>query len=234
MNIVIVIPTYNEVDNIETLVKGIFKYNKGVSILFVDDNSPDGTAEKIRNMQTRYTNISLITGEKKGLGEAYKRGFLYAKEKMNADYIIQMDADLSHNPKDIQRLINEIPKYDIVIGSRYVNGGSIPKDWGIYRKLNSKIGNALTKVILKIPYKDCTAGFKIINAKCVPINFIKNIRSNGYLFQVEILYYFYKKGYKVKEIPIHFSDRVNGKSKMGIREAFDYIKHLKTIKRKYK
>jgi dolichol-phosphate mannosyltransferase len=234
MNIVIVIPTYNEVDNIETLVKGIFKYNKGVSILFVDDNSPDGTAEKIRNMQTKYTNINLITGEKKGLGEAYKRGFLYVKEKMKADYIIQMDADLSHNPKDIQRLINETPQYDIVIGSRYINGGSIPKDWGIYRKLNSKIGNTLTKFILKIPYKDCTAGFKIINTKCLPINFIKNIRSNGYLFQVEILYYFYKKGYKVKEIPIHFSDRVNGKSKMGIQEAFDYMKHLKTVKRKYK
>lgn len=233
MNIIIVIPTYNEIDNIERLVKEVFKYNKDISILFVDDNSPDGTGKKIKQIQKTYKNIYLITGEKKGLGEAYKRGFLYAKENMKADYIIQMDADLSHNPKDIKRLINEIQKYDIVIGSRYIHGGSIPKDWGIYRKLNSKIGNILTKFILRIPYKDCTAGFKIINTKCLPINFIKNIRSNGYLFQVEILYYFYKKRYKVKEIPIHFSDRINGKSKMGIKEALDYLKHLKTIKRIY-
>ena len=232
---VIIIPTYNEKANIEELINLIFSVNKDLKILFVDDSSPDGTGNLIKKIQKGNKNIYLLLeAEKKGLGVAYKKGFIHAIKILKAQYIIQMDADLSHNPKYIKELIAQIKTSDVVIGSRYILGGSIPKDWGMHRKLISNFGNALTKIILKIPIEDCTSGFKIIKTEKLPMTFIKNIQSNGYLFQVELLYFLYKKDCKIKEIPIEFKDRVSGTSKMKLNDIFEYFTNLLKIKRKYK
>lgn len=233
MKYVIIIPTYNERLNIEKIIKKIFATKLDVDILFVDDKSPDKTADYIKKAQKRNNHINLIEGDKKGLGDAYKRGFLYAIEKMHAKYIIQMDADLSHDPKYLKELINYSSKYDVVIGSRYTEGGSIPKEWGFSRRMNSKFGNAFTKKILKLPYNDCTSGFKIIKASVFDKEIIRNIKSNGYLFQVEILYYFYKKNLKIKEIPIEFKDRTLGASKLSIKDIFEYFHRINKLKNKY-
>ena len=234
MEYLIIIPTYNERENIDNLLKKIFQIKKDIHILFVDSLSPDGTGEYIRDFSKKNKNILLITGRKKGLGEAYKKGFLYAKNKLHPKYIIQMDADLSHDPKYLKELIKESKDYDIVIGSRYVKGGSIPDDWGYIRKMNSKFGNDFTRFILKMPYKDCTSGFKLINSKVLDTNFVRKINSNGYLFQVEILYYFYKKNLKIKEIPINFTDRIKGKSKLSVNDILEYFTKINKIKNKYK
>ncbi len=232
-DIVIIIPTYNERLNIPNLVKRIFQFAPNIKILFVDDNSPDKTGEYIESLQKKNKRIYLIKGQKKGLGDAYKRGFLYAIFKMNAKYIIQMDADLSHDPKYIRELVKYKDKYDIVIGSRYIKGGSIDEGWGPIRRMNSKFGNLFTKIMLKMPYHDSTSGFKIIKSEILPQKFIKNIRSNGYLFQVEILYFFYIKNRKIKEIPIKFKDRKFGVSKLRFSDIFEYLVSLRKIKEKY-
>ena len=234
MEYLIIIPTYNERENIDTLLKKIFQIKKDIHILFVDSLSPDGTGEYIESLSQKNKNILLITGKKKGLGEAYKKGFLYAKSTLKPKYIIQMDADLSHNPKYLKEFIKYSKDYDVVIGSRYIKGGSIPDDWGYIRKMNSKFGNGFTRFVLKMPYKDCTSGFKLINSKVLDTNFVKKINSNGYLFQVEILYYFYKKNLNIKEIPINFTDRVKGKSKLAINDILEYFTKINKIKSKYK
>ncbi|MCL4393084.1 polyprenol monophosphomannose synthase [Patescibacteria group bacterium] len=230
---VIIIPTYNELGNIEKLVKLIFKVDTDIRILFVDDKSPDGTGNLIKKLQKKNPNIYLLEGEKKGLGVAYKRGFSYAIEKMRATYIIQMDADLSHNPKYIKTLTDNIKNFDVIIGSRYIKGGSIPKDWGFHRRMISNFGNILTRLILNIPMRDCTSGFKIIKTKNLPLKFIKSIDSNGYLFQVELLYFLYKSNCKIKEIPIDFRDRTKGTSKMRINDILEYFTNLFKIRKKY-
>ncbi len=232
-DIVIIIPTYNERLNIPNLVKRIYTFTPGIRILFVDDNSPDKTGEYIESLMKRNKKIYLIKGQKKGLGDAYKRGFLYAIFNMGAKYIIQMDADLSHDPKYILELIKYKDKYDIIVGSRYIKGGSIETEWGLLRRMNSKFGNIFTKIMLRMPYHDCTSGFKLIKSEILPKKFIKNIRSNGYLFQVEILYFFYKKNRKVKEIPIKFRDRKFGVSKLRFSDIFEYLVSLRKIKEKY-
>ena len=233
MKYLIVIPTYNERLNIEKLIKKIFATNLNIDILFVDDKSPDKTGDYIKKIQKRNKHIYLIEGDKKGLGEAYKRGFLYAIEKLHAHYIIQMDADLSHDPKYIENLIKESKNNDIVIGSRYIEGGSIPDEWKFIRRMNSKFGNVFTRSILKIPYNDCTSGFKIIKTNVFDKDVVRSINSNGYLFQVEILYYFYKKHLKIKEIPIVFNDRSLGASKLSLKDIFEYFSRINKIKNKY-
>jgi len=233
MKYVIVIPTYNERLNIEKLIKKIFATDLDIDILFVDDKSPDKTGDYIKRVQKRNTHIYLIEGDKKGLGDAYKRGFLYAIEKLHAKYIIQMDADLSHDPKYIDTLIKESKNNDVVIGSRYIDGGSIPNEWSFTRRMNSKFGNVFTKSVLKIPYNDCTSGFKIIKTSVFDKDIIRSINSNGYLFQVEILYYFYKKHLKIKEIPIEFKDRSLGASKLSLKDIFEYFSRINKIKNKY-
>ena len=230
---VIVIPTYNERGNIKKILDLIFKTYPNIKVLFVDDKSPDNTQEIIRGEQKTNHNIYLLSGNKKGLGIAYKRGFLYAIQKLNAQYIIQMDADLSHNPKYIKDFIKYIKNCDVVIGSRYISEGKIPDNWGIHRRLISSTGNILTRAILKIPITDCTSGFKIIKTEKLPLEFINKIQSNGYLFQVELLYFLYKSNCKIKEIPIEFKDRKIGKSKMRVTDIIEYFTNLFTIKRKY-
>jgi len=228
VNIVIIIPTYNEKDNIKRLIhelQDIFKtLPHDMKILFVDDNSPDDTANEIRGLMDNYDNIQIIQGEKKGLGKAYIRGMKYAIYELKADAVMEMDADFSHKPSDVPRLVNELAHYDFVIGSRYVAGGKIPDEWHWLRKLNSRVGNFAARYIAAL-YKiqDCTAGFRAINADLLKkINF-EDIKVDGYGFQVSLLHKAVSNGARIREIPVIFEDRKYGISKLGISDIFHFI-----------
>lgn len=230
-NVVIVLPTYNEKDNIVALLDAIHKQRlrlSGVnlSVLVVDDSSPDGTAKIVEKYQKMYfPKIQLLTGKKKGLGVAYVRGFKYAIEKMNADVIFEMDADFSHNPSDIPRLLIEVLSgNDFVIGSRYVPGGSIPSNWPKLRKANSKWGNIFAKHIAGLTgVNDCTSGFRAINTNILKKIRLDKLNVRGYAFQISLLHAVIKKGAKVKEVPINFSDRINGQSKLKFNDVSEFV-----------
>ena len=229
MKACIVLPTYNERENIGELLKAllrVFQKIKGFNmhILVVDDNSPDGTASIVRKFSKKHKNIHLLTGEKKGLGVAYMRGFRYAINKLKVDVIFQMDADLSHDPNLFPKFLKEIQNgYDVVIGSRYINGGGTP-DWSLSRKVMSKGANTLTKIATGITnIHDFTSGYRAIRAsylKKIDFN-IQNLK--GYAFLVELLYELHRNGAKIKEIPLVFHDRIYGKTKLGIRDAMEFF-----------
>ncbi|NQZ59908.1 MAG: glycosyltransferase, partial [Lentisphaeraceae bacterium] len=168
MKIVVIMPTYNERENIgkmiPILMNEIFpNMQEDMHLLVVDDNSPDGTKEVVIQLQKEYPTLNLITGQKQGLGSAYIRGMTHAMEELKADAIMEMDADFSHDPTDIPRLIDELKNHDFVIGSRYVPGGQIPPEWTLYRQMNSKFGNVAARHIAGMSaVKDCTAGFRAI------------------------------------------------------------------------
>ncbi|MBR1908049.1 polyprenol monophosphomannose synthase [bacterium] len=227
MNTVIVLPVLNEADNIYDFISQVIKNidSTSVKIIVVDDYSPDGTADIVRNLQKEYKNLFLIQNNKTGLGNAYKKGFKYAVEELRAEILIEMDSDFSHPPELINNLISEIHNgYDFVIGSRYIKGGSIPDNWGLFRKMNSKYGNIFARFIAGLKnIHDCTSGFRAIRA-----DFIKNIDLDkldvqGYSFQMNILFECVNMGAKVKEIPLNFKDREKGKSKLGIKDISEFI-----------
>ncbi|MFZ2189558.1 MAG: glycosyltransferase [Candidatus Magasanikiibacteriota bacterium] len=229
-NITIVIPTYNERGNIEKLIKKIFTLNTQwndleMSLLIVDDNSPDGTGKIVTELGRFFTNIHLLEGKKEGLGKAYIRGIKYALENFNSDVIIQMDADLSHDPKYLRPLIDNILNgYDLAIGSRYVKGGSIPNDWPLKRVLNSKAGNFFAHYVAGIKkIKDCTSGFRAFNHHILNKLDWNKIHANGFSFQLNILYRIIQQKGKIIEIPIKFKDRTRGKSKLGIYDIIEFI-----------
>lgn len=227
MKIVVTIPTYNEADNIEKLISQIEKQkfsDQNLSILVVDDTSPDGTGEIVRKIMRQDSTVHLLSGYKRGLGNAYIRGMKYALEKLSAEIVIEMDADFSHNPKDIVRLVTEIEKgEDFVIGSRYVDGGRI-ENWSFFRHWLSYLGNQVTRKVIGLnKTKDCTAGYRAIKAGLLrKINF-DSIKANGYAFQVWLLYICAKKGAKIKEIPVDFVDRKAGKTKIGFWDIIEGI-----------
>lgn len=226
-NVVIILPTYNEVANIKPLIErlrqtfpNLIKYN--FSILVVDDNSPDGTAEVVERLQKKYKNIHLLTGPKKGLGVAYVRGMQYAVEKLKADIFFEMDADFSHNPDLIPLFLSAIEAgADFVIGSRYIPKGSIPQDWAFYRKLFSIAGNVVVRFGLMIPkMRDWSSGYRAIRSEV-----FKNVHADlekysGYTFQIALLHRAIQKGYNVVEVPLQFIDRKYGGSKF---ESVDFI-----------
>jgi len=225
MKNLIIIPTFNERKNVETLIKGIYKFFNG-NILFIDDNSPDGTADVIKGLRIKDKRIKLLKREKKlGLGSAYRQGFRYALEN-GYDNIIMMDADLSHPPEKIPELLNT--KADFVIGSRYIEGGEII-GWPIYRYFLSKYANIYAKTFLRMPFYDLTGGFNRIKVEVLKEIDFENLKSEGYAFQIELKYYVWKKGFKLKEIPIVFREREKGKSKLNkkiIWEAFWQVLNL--------
>lgn len=223
MKIVIIIPTYNEKGNIEKIINQIekevvseIKHHK-FSILVVDDNSPDGTAESVKALMEKHLNIKLLTGEKRGLGAAYLRGMRYAIEKMGADAVMEIDADLSHPPEKITEFVKKMDEgYDTVIGTRYSGGGSIPANWPLKRKAFSVLGNLLVRIVLLRPYiHDWTGGFKLIKKEVFLKEEKKLHNYNGYVFQVAFLHKTAKDGFKIAEVPYHFSDRTLGKSKIA-------------------
>lgn len=227
--IVIIIPTYNERNNIGLLISSLQKEFKKlpheIHILVVDDNSPDGTAEIVRNEISKYPNINLITGEKRGLGAAYIRGMEYAIEVMGADAVMEMDADFSHKPEDVPFLISALNKdIDFVIGSRYISGGKIPDNWGIIRRMNSRWGNIFARYIAGLyNVYDCTAGFRLIRASIIKKIDLKHLGVQGYAFQMALLHQSIVNGARVKEIPVEFVDRVRGKTKLGFSDIVEFI-----------
>ncbi len=222
MKVLVIIPTFNERQNIPVLLNRIRDLEiQGLETLIVDDNSPDGTADLVQSLSQKDSSIHLIRREKKmGLGTAYVTGFKYALER-DYEYIIEMDADLSHNPEDIPRLLQAAQNYDLVIGSRYVDGVNVVH-WPLGRLMLSMGASHYTRLITGLPLHDCTGGFKCFRRKVLESIDLDIIESDGYSFQIEMNFRAWKKGFKLHEISIVFTDRVAGTSKMShkiIREA---------------
>ncbi len=231
----IIIPTYNESDNIERLVKEIFKKTKkyDVTILIVDDNSPDGTGKIADKLSKHFKNKLFVIHRKGklGLGTAYITGFKWGLKK---DYnnFIEMDADFSHNPDYLPEMIELSKKYDFIIGSRYVKNGGVV-GWTLSRKLLSRGGSIYSRIILLNPIHDLTGGFNLWKREVLEKIHIENIFSNGYAFQIEMKHKAYKNGFRYYELPIIFRDRKKGKSKMSnniFKEAILAVWKLKFIK----
>jgi dolichol-phosphate mannosyltransferase len=222
VNPIIVIPTYNERDNIEEMIRAILNYVPTISILIVDDGSPDGTGEIIRRLMQENNHIYLIErAGKMGLGTAYCRGFEFALEK-GFDVIFEMDADFSHDPKEIPRFLKEIETNDLIIGSRYISGVNVV-NWPMSRLLLSYFASIYTRVITGMPIKDATGGFKAFRADVLKKIDLKRIRSNGYAFQIEMNFKAWKAGARIKEIPIIFIDRRSGVSKMSRKIVYEAV-----------
>ena len=222
MKTLIISPTYNEKKNIKQLVDMVIGENPDLHLLIVDDNSPDGTGEKVKKLQTEYKNLFLETRPKKsGLGTAYIFGFKWALDK-KYDNIIQMDADLSYNPKDLLRMVNNLQKYDLVIGSRYINGISVV-NWPLRRLMLSYGANAYSRVITGMPIMDGTGGFKAWKSSVLSSIDLDSVKSQGYSFQIEMNFRAWVKKFNIKEIPIIFSDRTIGQSKMSKTIVYEAI-----------
>ncbi|MBN2755021.1 MAG: polyprenol monophosphomannose synthase [Candidatus Goldbacteria bacterium] len=214
MKALIVIPTYNEKENILKLIPLVKKAVKGVHILVVDDASPDGTGKAVGSLMKKDSAIKLIERKGKlGLGTAYVEGFKYAL-KHKYDYIFEMDADFSHDPQYLKNFFEEIKNSDLVIGSRYINGVSVV-NWPIRRLMLSKFAGWYARTITGLPLTDCTSGFKCFKREVLESIDLNKIHSDGYAFQIEMHYKAWKKGFKIKETPIIFVDRHSGSSKMS-------------------
>lgn len=210
-----VIPTYNEAGNIERMLQKIFSLNlPKLEVLIVDDNSPDGTAELV-TLRSKYDpRVHLIRRPGKlGLGTAYVAGFQYALQN-GYDLVLEMDADFSHNPEDLPRLINGINSFDLVIGSRYLTGVNVI-NWPLSRLLLSVFASWYTRKITRMPIRDCTSGFKCFHRRVLEAIDLHHIVSNGYAFQIELHYKAWRKGFRICEIPIVFTERLTGRSKMS-------------------
>ncbi len=223
-----VIPTYNEALNITRLLKQLAETypHHNVSFLVVDDSSPDGTANLVREFATGANGrVHLLEGKRRGLGDAYIRGMSHAMDVLNADVVVQMDADFSHNPDDAKRLLLRISEgADVVIGSRYVVGGSLDERWQLRRRLLSQWGNRLARWIAGLKgVSDCTAGFKAIRTEKLRDTRLTNIRARGYVFQVELLHRLIRCGAQVVEEPIHFRERERGETKLGMANMVEFL-----------
>jgi dolichol-phosphate mannosyltransferase len=210
----IIIPTYNECDNVKKLVEDIHHYQKKVHILFVDDNSPDGTAKIIKVLQQDNKQVHLLERPgKMGLGSAYLAGFKYGLGK-GYDYIFEMDADFSHDPKEIPNFLKAIEDHDLVLGSRYIKGVNVV-NWPLYRLLLSYFANVYSRLATGLPVQDATGGFKCFRREVLESLDFSKVKSNGYAFQIELSFKAWKNGFRLKEIPIIFIDRVAGVSKLS-------------------
>lgn len=235
MNVVIILPTYNEKGNIERVItileEDIFPKIKthAMSILVADDMSPDGTAEEVRKLMKKWENIDISQGPKHGLGAAYVRGMTYAIEKMNADVMFEMDADLQHDPNKVTQFLEKIDEgYDMVIGTRYSDGGSIPQKWGLHRKAFSIFGNLLVRIVLmRFSIHDWTGGFRAIRKEVFLKEKPELTAFRGYTFQVSFLHKAVRDGFKIAEVPFSFNERYIGNSKIAPREYIvDLLKYI--------
>jgi len=225
----IIIPTYDELENLPRLLPEVLSKDEIIDVLIIDDNSPDGTADWVENEMKSNPRIKLIKREKKmGLGTAYIAGFKYALEN-NYDFIFEMDADFSHDPVEIQNFLKEINTYDLVLGSRYKEGVNVI-NWPMRRLMLSLFANMYTRVITGLPVHDATGGYKCFRKEVLLSINLDEIRSNGYAFQIELTFKAWKKGFKIKELSIVFTDRVKGTSKMSkkiVREAIFMVWKLR-------
>lgn len=217
----VVIPTYDEKDNVRPMADAVLAQGEDFEILFVDDNSPDGTGAVIDEMCAANARIHVLQREKKeGLGRAYVAGFARALE-LGADKVVQMDCDFSHDPKDLSRLVAE--DADLVIGSRYVKGGATP-GWPFKRRLISRAGGIFIRVVTGMPLRDPTGGFKCWKRRVLEALDLPTVQSAGYSFQLEMNHRTWKRGFAIREIPISFTDRVAGYSKITPGIAVESIK----------
>ncbi len=225
----IVIPTYNERENIETLILEILTLHHPFHILVVDDFSPDGTWKVVSHIAEEEERVNLIIRRKKeGLGKAYREGFQWGL-KENFEIIFQMDADFSHHPLYLPVFLERMKEADVVIGSRYVWGGRV-SEWSKGREILSRAGNLYTRLFLRLPIKDITSGFRCYRREVLESMPWERFSSHGFAFQIEMTYYAYRKGFRIVETPITFQGRKKGASKMGwgiIREAIFLIPALR-------
>lgn len=233
----VIIPTYNEKENIEKIIEVVLDFDTGYQVLIVDDNSPDGTGNIVDKLKS---NIGerlhvLHRKEKNGLGPAYIAGFKYALEQ-GFDYIFEMDADFSHNPKDLDRLLAACKENncDVAVGSRYTKGGGVDDAWGWYRHMLSFGASMYVRAITFMPVMDPTAGFICYTRKVLETINLDNISFAGYAFQIEMKYSAHRRGFKIKEVPIVFTDRELGTSKMNtsiIGEAIFGVLRMRFMKK---
>ena len=227
----VIIPTYNEKENIEKMIRKVFSLSVPFDVLIVDDGSPDGTAGIVKRLQQEFPGNLFIEERKgkQGLGTAYIHGFKWALTK-SYGYIFEMDADFSHNPEDLIRLRDACAKgADVAVGSRYVLGGKV-QDWPTSRVLMSKYASLYVRMVLWVNIHDTTAGFKCYKRKVLEAIDLDNIKFMGYAFQIEMKYTSHKLGFKVVEVPITFKDRTEGTSKMSMgifKEAFWGVLQMK-------
>jgi len=213
---IVLIPTYNEKENITAILHAVLGLSSDFHVLIIDDNSPDGTASIVESLMGKFLHRLFLLKRpgKQGLGTAYIEGFKWALDH-NYDYIFEMDADFSHNPNDLDRLLQACEKgAEVAVGSRYVKGGET-ENWPIDRKIYSLGGSAYTRIITGMPIKDPTAGFVCYKAKVLAAMQLDNIKFIGYAFQIEMKFASWKLGFKIKEVPIIFIDRKIGISKMS-------------------
>lgn len=221
----VVVPTYNEADNLTQVVGAITSYLPSAHILIIDDNSPDGTGRIADTLATTSGQVRVMHRERKsGLGTAYVEGFRYA---LANDYgcVFEMDADFSHDPAYLPAMLDVLQDCDLVIGSRYVLGGATP-DWSLIRRIISNSGNIFARTLLHLPVKDCTAGFKCYRTEALATFDLDAVRLEGYAFQIETVFQAYSHGCRIREVPITFIDRRLGHSKMSrqiVAEAFVYV-----------
>lgn len=228
----VIVPTYNESNNIPRLIHTVMELNNSIHLLIVDDNSPDGTADIVKEEQEKFGNrlFLLERSGKLGLGTAYVAGFKYALEH-GYSFICEMDADFSHDPHDVPSLINEVQSgsADVAIGSRYADGISII-NWPLSRLILSYSANLYARFITGLPIFDTTAGFKCIHRKVLEKISVDKIRSNGYAFQIELHFRAWKAGFKLKEVAIIFREREEGVSKMSKAIVLEAIWRVWTLK----
>lgn len=225
----VVIPTYNEAENVTTLIPSVLGQAPDIEVLIVDDGSPDGTAAMVRKMMESDSRIHMLERKTKmGLGSAYVEGFEFAI-KHSYDFVFEMDADFSHSPDEIPNFLENIEHYDLVLGSRYVNGVRV-LNWPIRRLILSFAANVYTRIVTGMPLHDATGGFKCFRRKVLEAIDLDSVKSNGYAFQIEMSYKAWKNGFKLTEIPITFHDRRSGVSKMSrniVYEAFFLVWKLR-------
>ncbi|MBL1212946.1 MAG: polyprenol monophosphomannose synthase [Ignavibacteriae bacterium] len=221
MKSIIIIPTYDELNNIQKMIPILLSTYEETDILVVDDNSPDGTGNYVKKLSEENNRVHVIQrAAKSGLGTAYVAGFKHML-KNGYDIAFQMDADFSHDPKEIGNFIKQLDDYDLIIGSRYIQGVNVV-NWPMRRLLLSYFANKYTKIVTGLPMHDSTGGFKCFKREVLESINLDNIHSNGYAFQIEMNFKAWKKGFRLKEIPIIFIDRIEGTSKMSkkiVREA---------------
>ncbi len=233
--LIVVLPTYNERENLPAMIEALHGLGlEGLEVLVVDDNSPDGTgalAEELRAAHPGTVHVA-HRPRKMGLGPAYLDGFGRALA-LGADFVVEMDADFQHDPAVIREFRRWIEEYDVVVGSRYVKGGSVEKRWSLSRKILSRGGSIYARLILGLKVTDPTGGFKCFRASALKRLDLGGIRSSGYTFQIEMSYACQRAGLRVKEVPIHFVDRARGESKMSTRIAVEAAWRVWQIKRRY-
>jgi dolichol-phosphate mannosyltransferase len=230
--VLVIVPTYNERENLPLLAEAIFKIVPQVSILVVDDNSPDGTGALADELASADSRVNVLHRQgKEGLGKAYVAGFHWALER-GYDLVFEMDCDFSHRPEHLPEFLAAIESADVVLGSRYIKGGAT-EDWGFSRKLISGGGNLYARTILGLPYKDLTGGFKCFRRKVLEALPLDDLYSFGYAFQIELTCRAHRLGFRIVQTPIVFPDRTRGESKMSgkiFKEAFVTVWKLRGIR----